>query len=89
MTTTALPTDRPLATRERDVEPDAASMKAQILAKLIYAVGKDPGSRSQRDWFMATALAVRDRIVDRWIDVDAADLPRRAASASTTSRSSS
>ena len=71
-------------------EPEAVeAMRAPILDKLTYAVGKDPASASDRDWFIATALAVRDRIVDRWMDVDARDLRATAASGSTTSRSSS
>ena len=40
-------------------------------------VGKDPGHARDHDWLIATALAVRDRIVDRWIETDAPNLPRR------------
>ncbi len=43
-------------------------MRDAILAKLTYMVGKDPGGALDHDWFMATALAVRDRIVDRWLE---------------------
>ena len=39
-----------------------------ILAKLTYMVAKDPAHALEHDWLIATALAVRDRIVDRWID---------------------
>ena len=31
-------------------------------------VGKDPGHAHEHDWLVATALAVRDRVVDRWMD---------------------
>ena len=31
-------------------------------------VGKDAGHAQEHDWFVATALAVRDHIVDRWMD---------------------
>jgi starch phosphorylase len=51
--------------------PDPGSvegMRAAILSKLTYMVGKDRYSALDHDWFMATALAVRDRIVDRWLD---------------------
>ena len=41
-----------------------------MLAKLTYAVGKDPEVASQRDWFLAVAFATRDIVVDRWIDFD-------------------
>ena len=40
---------------------------AALVAKLTYAVGKDPVVATERDWFVATALRVRDRIVDRWM----------------------
>ncbi|SHO59863.1 glycogen phosphorylase [Pseudoxanthobacter soli DSM 19599] len=46
---------------------DAASLRADILDKLTYYVGKSTITASDRDWFVATALAVRDRVVDRWI----------------------
>src|ERR1700722_5392275 len=45
---------------------DSEELREAILAKLIYAVGKDTKTASQHDWFVALALAVRDRIVDRW-----------------------
>ncbi len=47
---------------------DAEEMRAAIVRKLIYMVGKDRNRALDRDWFMATAFAVRDRIVDRWLD---------------------
>ena len=56
---------------------EVAALRAAILDKLTYAVGKDPGHAQPHDWFMATALAVRDRIVDRWMRCHAQDLPRR------------
>ncbi len=39
-----------------------------IVAKLTYTVGKDPAHAQPHDWFMATAYAVRDRIIDRWME---------------------
>jgi len=39
-----------------------------VLDKLTYMVGKDPGHSQDHDWLVATALVVRDRIVDRWMD---------------------
>lgn len=44
-----------------------AGLREAILQKLTYAVGKDPRHARTHDWYMATALAVRDRIVDRWM----------------------
>lgn len=39
-------------------------LREAIRAKLVYALGKTPESARDRDWFAATALALRDRIVD-------------------------
>ena len=38
-------------------------MREAIRAKLAYAIGKTPETARERDWFAATALALRDRIV--------------------------
>ena len=48
-------------------DEDVASLRRAVVAKLTYAVGKDPIVASDRDWFVATALAVRDHIVERWM----------------------
>ena len=42
--------------------------RQRSLDKLTYAVGKTPGSAREHDWFAATALAVRNQIIDRWMD---------------------
>ncbi|MFC4171477.1 glycogen/starch/alpha-glucan phosphorylase [Microvirga sp. GCM10011540] len=47
-------------------ENDAAALRAAILGKLTYQVGQTPETATDQDWFMATALAVRDRVVDAW-----------------------
>jgi len=49
--------------------PGEAAVKAfrdTVLAKLAYEVGGRPERASPRDWFIATALAARDRVVDSW-----------------------
>ncbi|MDQ0469645.1 glycogen/starch/alpha-glucan phosphorylase [Labrys wisconsinensis] len=46
---------------------DARSFRDLILAKLTYAVGKDPIVARDHDWLRALSLALRDRIVDRWM----------------------
>src|SRR5438309_6142181 len=52
--------------RDEDIE----EFKATVLAKLTLAVGKDAASATDRDWFVSTALALRDRITHRWLTVD-------------------
>jgi len=47
-------------------DEDVATLRRAVVAKLTYSVGKDPIVASDRDWFVAVALAVRDRIVERW-----------------------
>jgi len=42
--------------------------RSRIVSKLFYQVGKDPEHAEIRDWYVATALAVRDRIIERWMD---------------------
>ena len=48
-------------------DEDVATLRRSIVAKLTYSVGRDPIVASERDWFIATALAVRDRVVERWV----------------------
>ncbi len=47
--------------------PTVAELKASVLAKLTYSVGKVPEVASPRDWFLAVAFATRDLVVDRWL----------------------
>ncbi|HTV88395.1 MAG TPA: glycogen/starch/alpha-glucan phosphorylase [Stellaceae bacterium] len=53
-------------------EAEIEAFKANVLAKLALAVGKDGNAATPRDWFVATALALRDRVVHRWLAVDRA-----------------
>jgi starch phosphorylase len=55
------PTPEP---RARTVE----AIQAEILERLIYSVGKDPIVARPHDWLAATILAVRDRVMDRWME---------------------
>src|ERR1700737_4631854 len=55
-------------------DEEIEQFKAAVLAKLSLAVGKDPSAATGRDWFVATALALRDRIIHRWLAADRASL---------------
>jgi glycogen phosphorylase len=46
---------------------DVAALRAAILDKLTYHVGKRRAVATERDWLIATAVAIRDLIVDRWV----------------------
>ena len=54
-------------------EADVKSLRRLIVEKLTYAAGRDPLVASDRDWFVAAALALRDRIVDRWLSSTRSD----------------
>ena len=68
---------------------DIEAFKATILAKLTLSIGKDAPSASERDWFVATALALRDRVIHRLARRRAGKRRPMGASASATCRSNS
>jgi starch phosphorylase len=43
------------------------ALRRLVVEKLTYATGRDPLIAGDRDWFVATVLALRDRIVDCWL----------------------
>ena len=43
-------------------------IQASLFSHLIYSNSKYPLTATTRDWFQAMAHAVRDRLVDRWIE---------------------
>jgi len=45
----------------------AEAMRDAILRKLTFDIGKSRAGALDRDWFMATALAVRDHVVESWL----------------------
>jgi glycogen phosphorylase len=51
-------------------ELSVAEIKGAILAKLRLAIGKEAGMATRQDWYHATALALRDRIVHRWLTAE-------------------
>ena len=49
------------------LDSDAATFADEIFKKLTYSRGKTPDEAADNDWLQAVSLAVRDRIVDRWL----------------------
>ncbi|HEX9020501.1 MAG TPA: glycogen/starch/alpha-glucan phosphorylase [Nitrospirota bacterium] len=47
---------------------DRASLKRSLSNRLIYSLGKDPITATHRDWFHTTAYAVRERLIERWME---------------------
>jgi glycogen phosphorylase len=70
--------DNPKRVQPRLVDPpeNAATeqaieeFKQAVLAKLTLAVGKNAASASDRDWFVATTLSLRDRVIHRWLEAE-------------------
>ena len=46
----------------------AESFRRAIANHLTFTIGKDAASASKRDWLYALSVAVRDRLVERWLD---------------------
>ena len=46
---------------------DRRTLSAKILEKLVYSIGKDASAAKPHDWTAATILAIRDRIIDHWM----------------------
>ena len=53
-----------LEVRQTDI-----SLRDAIRNRLVYSLGRPLAEANIDDWYRATALAVRDRIVDRWLNV--------------------
>src|SRR5262249_47724895 len=64
-----------LATRPAGApaQDDIDEIKSAVLAKLALDLGKDASVATERDWFVAAALTIRDRIVHRWLAVERAN----------------
>ena len=56
----------PRLTTEEAIE----DFKKGVLAKLTLAVGKDASAATDRDWFVATTLTLRDRVIHRWLEAE-------------------
>jgi starch phosphorylase len=55
-------------------DEDVEQFKRTVLNKLTLAVGKDVSSATDRDWFVATTLSLRDRVIHRLLEVDRENL---------------
>ncbi|MBK7661496.1 MAG: glycogen/starch/alpha-glucan phosphorylase [Betaproteobacteria bacterium] len=64
----ASPDASPVSNPDTPAPIGADALRDAIVQKLIYSVGKDRRHARDHDWFVATALATRDQIVERWMD---------------------
>src|SRR3954451_23718144 len=60
--------ERPSGVAVASEDRDTRALRAAILAKMKYSVGRDLAAARDHDWLLATVMAVRDRIVDRWME---------------------
>ena len=44
------------------------AVQQSLTNHLIFSVGKDPITATNRDWFFALAKVVRERLIERWMD---------------------
>ena len=56
-----------LPSASRHADALEAELAEAIKSKLTYSLGKSFRSATDNDWYHATALAVRDRVVDVWM----------------------
>ena len=47
---------------------DAQSIKRSLANRLMYSIGKDPITATDRDWFYSAAAVVRERLIERWME---------------------
>ncbi len=47
---------------------DPTSLKRSIANRLVYTIGKDHITAKTRDWFFTLAYAVRDSLIERWME---------------------
>ncbi len=61
--------EKPAALPELDHPmTDAESIRRSLYNRLIYTVGKDPITATDRDWFYAAAAVARERMIERWME---------------------
>ena len=50
----------------RQFDPDV--LAREIVERLTYRIGKNATAAQPHDWLHAAILAIRDRVIDAWID---------------------
>lgn len=56
-----------LGMQQPDTEDVVAGIKSAMLAKIVLMAGKDANRATSRDWYIAAALTLRDRIIHYWL----------------------
>lgn len=50
------------------LKSDIDSIQRSLSNRLVYSIGKDPLTATDRDWFHTLAHVVRDRLIERWME---------------------
>ena len=58
--------------------PDPKTLAAEILKSLNYRIGKNAAFATEYDWLTASISVVRDRVVERWLEVTKAAYDQEA-----------
>src|SRR5579872_4194768 len=57
-------------------DEEVEQFKRTVLSKLALVVGKEASGATDRDWFVATALSLRDRVIHHWLEGERDDVAR-------------
>jgi starch phosphorylase len=47
---------------------DVKALQEAVSRRLVYRIGKDPFTANEWDWYQALSFAVRDRLIERWME---------------------
>src|SRR3972149_5846789 len=47
---------------------DVASIQRSLYNRLMYSIGKDPITATDRDWFYSAAAVLREGMIERWME---------------------
>jgi len=47
---------------------DADSIRKALYNRLVYSIGKDPITATERDWFYSAAAVLREGMIERWME---------------------
>ena len=47
---------------------DVPSIRRSLSNRLVYSIGKDPITATDRDWFFSAAAVLRERLIERWME---------------------
>lgn len=61
--------DRPRS-QHLATEDVISDIKSTMLSKIVLMAGKDANRATKRDWYIATALTLRDRVIHHWLRSD-------------------